>query len=126
MPLSPLLREYDIVLLDLDGCVWLGDMCTPGAPEAVAQLRTAGKAVAFLTNDSRMMPEDYVRRLWALGLQAGLEEVITAGSALQHVLAERHTHASAFVIGSDAVFRHAAYAGGRVVNGTDRAEEAGG
>jgi glycerol 3-phosphatase-2 len=124
MPLSPLLRQYDIVLLDLDGCVWLGDEATPGAPEAVTQLRSAGKAVAFLTNDSRMMPEDYVRKLWALGLQAGLEEVITAGSALQHVLAERHTNTSAFVIGSDAVFRHAADAGCRIVNGTDRAEEA--
>src|ERR1700683_4651119 len=111
MALSPLLNRYDNVLLDLDGCVWLGDACTPGAPEAVAQLRGAGKAVAFLTNDSRMMPEDYVRKLWALGLRAGLEEVITAGSALQHVLAERHTNTSAFVIGSDAVFRHAADAG---------------
>jgi len=124
MPLTPLLRQYDLVLLDLDGCVWLGDESTPGAPEAVTQLRGAGKAVAFLTNDSRLMPEEYVRKLWALGLQAGLEEVITAGSALQHALAERHTHKSAFVIGSDAVFRHAADAGCRIVNGTDRAEEA--
>ena len=61
MPLTPLLRQYDLVLLDLDGCVWLGDESTPGAPEAVTQLRGAGKAVAFLTNDSRLMPEDYVR-----------------------------------------------------------------
>src|ERR1700685_3763703 len=124
MPLSPLLREYDIVLLDLDGCVWLGDMCTPGAPEAVAQLRSAGKAIAFLTNDSRMMPEDYVRKLWALGVQAGLEEGITAGSALQHVLAERRPPTSALVIGSEAVFRHVTDGGCRIVNGTDRAEEA--
>jgi glycerol 3-phosphatase-2 len=124
MPLSPLLRPYDSVLLDLDGCVWLGDVCTPGAPEAVAQLRSAGKKLAFLTNDSRMMPEDYVRKLWSLGVQAGLEEVITAGSALQHVLAERHPPTTAYVIGSEAIFRHVSDAGCRIVNRTDRAAEA--
>jgi glycerol-1-phosphatase len=124
MPLSPLLRQYDNVLLDLDGCVWLGDESIPGAPEAVSQLRAAGKTVAFLTNDSRMMPEDYVRKLWALGVQAALEEVITAGSAIQHVLADRHPPTSAFVIGSDAIFRHVSDAGCRIVNGTDRAETA--
>jgi HAD superfamily hydrolase (TIGR01450 family) len=123
MPLSPLLRQYDNVLLDLDGCVWLGGECTPGAPEAVAQLRSAGKAVAFLTNDSQMMPEDYVRKLWALGVQAGLEEVVTAGSALQHVLAERHPPTQAYVIGSEAVFRHVSDAGCRILNGSDRATE---
>jgi glycerol-1-phosphatase len=124
MPLSPLFHLYDAVLLDLDGCVWLGDACTAGAPEAVAQLRSAGKAVAFLTNDSRMMPEDYVRKLWSLGVQAGLEEVITAGSALQHVLADRHPPTDAYVIGSDAVFRHVSDAGCRIVNHSERATEA--
>jgi glycerol 3-phosphatase-2 len=124
MALSPLLHSYDNVLLDLDGCVWLGDAALPGAPEAVAQLRSSGKTISFLTNDSRMMPEDYVRKLWALGVQAGLEEVITAGSALQHVLAERHPPTDAYVIGSEAIFRHVSDAGCRIVNGTDRAVEA--
>src|ERR1700683_2951891 len=124
MALSPLLNRYDNVLLDLDGCVWLGDACTPGAPEAVARLRGAGKGVAFLTNDSRMMPEDYVRKLWALGVQAALDEVITAGSALQLVLADRRSPTEAYVIGCDALFRHASAAGCRIVNGTDRATDA--
>ena len=35
MPLSPLLSGYDHVLLDLDGCVWVGDACTRGAAKAV-------------------------------------------------------------------------------------------
>jgi glycerol 3-phosphatase-2 len=124
MPLSPLLNRYDNVLLDLDGCVYVGDECTPGAPEAVSRLRSAGKAVAFLTNDSRMMPEEYVRKLWGLGVQAALNEVVTAGSALQHVLAERHASTDVYVIGSEAVFRHVSDAGCRIVNRTERATEA--
>lgn len=124
MPPSPLLADYDHFVLDLDGCVWVGDTCTPGAPEAVAALRSAGKALIFLTNDARRSPEDYVRKLWALGVRASLEEVVTVGAALQHLLAERARPASAFVIGSNAIFRHVADSGQRIVNGTERANEA--
>src|SRR6476661_4473338 len=68
MPLSPLLAQYDHVLLDLDGCVYLGDEPIPGAADALSELRAAGKSVMFLTNDARRAPEDYVRKLWSLGL----------------------------------------------------------
>jgi HAD superfamily hydrolase (TIGR01450 family) len=115
MPLSRLLAGYDNVVLDLDGCVWVGEACTPGAPEAVAELRAAGKRLAFLTNDARRSPEDYVRKLWGLGIQASLEEVVTVGAAIQHFLAGRE-RASVFVIGSPAIFRHVTDAGHRIVN----------
>ena len=68
--LTPLLAEYTYVLLDLDGCVYVGDDAIPGAVEAVAALRAAGKGVAFVTNDGRRSGEEYVRKLWGLGLQA--------------------------------------------------------
>src|SRR5436305_13087924 len=124
MGLSPLLEGYENVVLDLDGCVWVGEEPTPGATEAIAELRAAGKRLAFLTNNSRRSPEDYVRKLWSLGLRASLEEVVTVGSAIQHVLAERARGASVYVIGAPAIFRHVADAGMRIVNGTDRASEA--
>jgi HAD superfamily hydrolase (TIGR01450 family) len=123
MALSALLAGYDSVLLDLDGCVWVGEACTPGAPEAIAELRGAGKRLAFLTNDGRRSPEEYVRKLWSLGVQASLEEVVTAGAAIQHLLADRR-RANVYVIGSPAIYRHVADAGHRIVNGTARATSA--
>lgn len=124
MALSPLLTRYDHVLLDLDGCVWVGRACTPGAPQALAELRRAGKTIAFLTNDPQRSPEDFVRKLWSLGLQASLEEVVTVGGAIQHVLAVREKPPRVYVIGSDAIFRHVADAGARIVNASDRAADA--
>jgi glycerol 3-phosphatase-2 len=124
MPLSPLLTGYEHVILDLDGCVWVGDTVTRGAPDAVAALRAAGKSLIFLTNDARRSPEEYVRKLWSLGLRASLEEIVTAGAAIQHLLAERHRQAPTYVIGAPAVFRHVADSGQRIVNGTPRASEA--
>jgi glycerol 3-phosphatase-2 len=124
MPLSPLLASYDHVVLDLDGCVWVGDEPTRGAAEAIAELRAAGKSVAFVTNDPRRSPEEYVRKLWKLGLKASLEEVVTVGAAIQHLLAGRMPQIEAYVIGSPAIFRHVEEAGALIVNGTDRATDA--
>jgi HAD superfamily hydrolase (TIGR01450 family) len=124
MSLSPLLQTYDQVLLDLDGCIWIGDQPIPGSAEALAELRAARRAVAFVTNDARRSPEEYVRKLWALGLQASLEEVVTVGAAIQYALAGRLPGATAYVIGSPAVFRHVAESGHRIVNGTEQATSA--
>jgi HAD superfamily hydrolase (TIGR01450 family) len=117
MALSPLLAGYDNVVTDLDGCIWVGETPTPGVAEALSELRQAGKRLMFLTNDTRHSPEEYVRKLWSLGIRASLEEVVTAGAAIQHVLAERG-RGSAYVIGSSAVYRHVSDAGYRIVNGS--------
>jgi HAD superfamily hydrolase (TIGR01450 family) len=109
--LSHLLAGYDHVLLDLDGCVWVGDDGTPRVREAVQALREAGKGIAFVTNDARHSVEDFVRKLWGLGMRASMEEVVTAGAALQYVLATTPGWRRAFVIGSDAVHRHVEGAG---------------
>jgi HAD superfamily hydrolase (TIGR01450 family) len=124
MSLSPLFDNYEHVLLDLDGCVWVDQTATPNAREALAELRNHGKTLAFVTNDSRLAPEEYVRKLWSMGLQASLEEIVTVGSAIQYVLADRRPGTPTFVIGSAAIFRHVADAGQRIVNGTDRAASA--
>jgi glycerol-1-phosphatase len=111
--LSHLLAGYDHVLLDLDGCVWVGNDATPRSVEAVDALRAAGKGVAFVTNDGRYSVEDFVRKLWGLGFRASMEEVVTVGAALQFVLASTPGWRHAFVIGSEAIHRHVEAAGVR-------------
>ncbi len=123
--LSPLLRRYDQVILDLDGCVWVGDEAVEGSVEAIASLRTAGKRVAFATNNSWHPGEEHVARLWRLGVQASLADVVTVGGAMQHLLADTRTGLTAFVIGSPALTRHVEDAGLKVLNGSDLASRAG-
>ena len=118
MPLTPFAARYDHVLLDLDGCIWVEDEVTPRAAEAVDALRAAGKGVAFVTNDARHGTDDFVRKLWRLGLRASVEDVVTVGGALQYLLNERHQGDSAYVIGAPAVHDHVTDAGLRIVNGT--------
>ena len=123
MSVSQRIRPYDHILLDLDGCLWVGEDACEGAVEAVAALREAGASVLFLTNDVRHAPEEFVRKLWRLGFQASLAEVVTVGAALQFQLAGRG-HASAFVVGSQALVDHVAEAGLRILNRTPFATRA--
>jgi HAD superfamily hydrolase (TIGR01450 family) len=123
VPVSPRIRPYEQVLLDLDGCLWVGDDACEGAAEAVTALREGGAKVLFLTNDVRHAPEEFVRKLWRLGFQASLAEVVTVGAALQFQLSGRD-RASAFVIGSQALIDHVSEAGLRILNRTPFATRA--
>jgi HAD superfamily hydrolase (TIGR01450 family) len=125
VPLSALARRYRHFLLDLDGCLYVGDSPTERAAEALAALREASKGIVFLTNEVGSSPEEIVRKLWRLGFQASLDEVLTAGAALQFMLAGRAGGGgAAFVIGSQAVVDHVAEAGLRIVNNTEFATRA--
>jgi HAD superfamily hydrolase (TIGR01450 family) len=124
VPLTALARRYQHFLLDLDGCVFVGDSPTERAVEALAALREASKGIVFLTNEVGSSPEEIVRKLWRLGFQASLDEVMTAGAALQFRLASGRNGGAAYVIGSQAVVDHVAEAGLRIVNQTEFATRA--
>jgi glycerol-1-phosphatase len=122
--LSPLIERYDQLILDLDGCVWVGDEPVDGSVQAVAALRTAGKRLAFVTNNSWRSGEEQVQKLWGLGVKASLGDVVTVGGALQHLLAETRSRRTAFVIGTDALREHVRQAGLQLLNGSDEASRA--
>lgn len=122
--LSPTALAYDSFLFDLDGCLWVGEQAVEDAADALNALRTAGKGIVFITNDPRHGAEQYVRKLWRLGFQAAMDEVVTVGAALQSVLADSLVPRSAFVVGSPALIDHVARAGMTIVNRTERAAQA--
>ncbi len=126
MNLSSAVGSYDHLLLDLDGCLWLGDEPIEGASDAVTALREAGKSILFLTNDVRNAPEGFVSKLWRLGFRASLDEVLSVGAAVQFVLAGRNggRGGNAYVVGSQALVDHVAEAGWRIVNHTEFATRA--
>jgi HAD superfamily hydrolase (TIGR01450 family) len=124
LALSPTVARYDQLILDLDGCVWVGDEPVPGSVEAVEGLREAGKRLAFVTNNPRRSTEENVAKLWGMGVQASVHDVVTVGGAMQHLLAETRRGRTAFVIGTQAMLDHVAAAGLRVLNATDLASRA--
>src|SRR3954468_1553378 len=93
--------EFDGLLVDLDGVVWIGRELVPGAVEALTELLAAGKEIVFVTNNSVKAPRDYAARLREVGIAAPDDRVITGGAATARLAAERVGPAgTAYVIGA--------------------------
>lgn len=83
------LREMRGLVFDLDGCVWTGEVLTPGAAEVLALIRRQGKGLCFLTNNSRARARTMQAKLERLGVQAKEAEVLTPLEILGEVVAQR-------------------------------------
>jgi len=83
MPLSATVRPYDQVILDLDGCVWVGPDPLPGAVDAIEALRDAGKRIAFVIGAEPLykhVVDAGLRALNGTDLASRAEVVIVAGT----------------------------------------------
>jgi glycerol 3-phosphatase-2 len=113
-----LANEFDGLLIDLDGVVWVGRDLVPGSVEALHELFAAGKRVVFVTNNPGKPAAEYARRLSEAGVEVGAERIVTAGEATAGLAAGRvGKSATAFVIGAPAFQETVAAAGLRLLEG---------
>ena len=104
--------DFDGLIVDLDGVVWVGASAVPGSVAAIATLRARGIRLLFLTNDPRGSRAEYAARLHALGVPADEGEIVTSGSALASFVREREgVGTTAFVIGSPSLKAELGHAG---------------
>ena len=73
------------VLCDLDGVVWLAQRPIEGAVDAIARLRTSGRRVLFVTNNSKWQIADQEAVLARIGVPAEGDVVTSAQAAAQLV-----------------------------------------
>jgi glycerol 3-phosphatase-2 len=106
---------YDAFLFDLDGVLYRGTDRVPHAAASLARLRTLGKRVAFVTNNSASTPEAVAAKLRAAGIDAQSQEVETSALATAALLAGRHI-GSAFVVGEEGILDALTIVGIRVVS----------
>lgn len=93
---------YDVVLLDLDGVVYVGGHAVPYAAEAIRSAREAGVRVGFITNNASRTPGQIAAHLTELGVPAGPEDVVTSAQAVATMIAERYpAGASVAVLGAE-------------------------
>lgn len=93
----PLSRAYDLAMLDLDGVVYVGPHAVPGAPGHLADARTAGTRLAFITNNASRPPELVAEHLRELGVEATAADVVTSAQAAARLVADRYPPGSPVV-----------------------------
>ncbi|NUT36181.1 MAG: HAD-IIA family hydrolase [Hamadaea sp.] len=117
-----LVDGFDLVILDLDGVVFLIDRPIPGAVESVARLRADGVPVRFATNNASRRASEVADLLTGMGVAASAGEVLTSAGAAAALLAQRFPGgAPILVVGAPALRDEVQDAGLHVVRSADDA-----
>ncbi len=83
-----LVDDYDAVLLDLDGVVFVGPMAVPNAVDVIGTVRRGGHAVAYLTNNAARPVSAIAAHLRSLGIELEDADVVTSAQAAARMVAE--------------------------------------
>ncbi|MFM7321374.1 MAG: HAD-IIA family hydrolase [Armatimonadota bacterium] len=99
------MRLPRLCVFDLDGVLFRGETVIPEAPRCIERLRSAGVAVAFLTNNSSQPRTVYVAKLTRLGMPCTEEEIVTSASISAWYLREETVGrgATVFAVGGPGI-----------------------
>lgn len=86
----PLVEVHDLVMVDLDGVVYIGNDAVPGAADHLARVRASGVHIAYLTNNASRSPAAVADKLTRLGVDAHASDVVTSAQAAARLLLQHH------------------------------------
>ncbi|TYZ65420.1 hypothetical protein PybrP1_002497 [[Pythium] brassicae (nom. inval.)] len=89
----------DAFLFDCDGVLWRGDAGIPGAREAIELLRSLGKRVVFVTNNSTKSRETYVKVLTSHGIPVVAEEIVNSAWATVAYMKKENISGKVYFVG---------------------------
>jgi 4-nitrophenyl phosphatase len=115
---TPSLATLRGFVFDLDGCVWSGDVLNLGANETLTALHRSGRALAFVSNNSRATGLDLRERLHRLGVTVA-EHVLTPLEIIGEVIRERCGPSRVLAIGAPEMGAVIARAGHELVDVKD-------
>lgn len=78
-------ESYDVLLLDLDGTVYRGEVAIPGAQQALSGLAARQY---FVTNNASRTPATVSDHLTDLGFHAPVDAIVTSAQSAARLVAE--------------------------------------
>lgn len=99
---TELLARTNVFILDCDGVVWRGDSLISKVSDTIEYLRSQGKRVFFVTNNSTKSRAGYLKKFSKLGLKAEAEEIFSSSFAAAAYLDQidfKSTGKKVYVIG---------------------------
>jgi len=89
-----------LVLFDLDGTIYLSGKLLPGVKKLLQKISRANLNYAFMTNNSSVNPDDYLKKLNNLGLNVEPKNIITSSEATCLMLEDLRLGPKIFVLGT--------------------------
>ncbi|MDW8084114.1 MAG: HAD-IIA family hydrolase [Candidatus Caldarchaeum sp.] len=112
------LRDVKGLVLDLDGCVYVGETPIPGAAEALNRIRKRFK-ILFLTNNSTLTRAQYAVKLRKMGIEVGVNEILTSGHVAAKYVKRQKPDAKVLAVGEDGIVLEALQFGLTVIDHRD-------
>ncbi len=96
--MSVLADRFDVLLLDLDGTVYLGHRPIEHVAKALEQAAAKGARSIYVTNNASRPPALVAAQLVEMGLDAVPDDVLTSPQAASKMLIDRHPSGSAVLV----------------------------
>ncbi|KAG6467367.1 hypothetical protein ZIOFF_074810 [Zingiber officinale] len=125
-PLTPetarsLVDSVEAFLFDCDGVIWKGDKLIEGVPLALQALRSLGKKLVFVTNNSRKSRKQYAKKFASLGLDVSEEEIFSSSFAAAMFLKQRNfpKEKKVYAVGEEGILEELTLAGFSCLGGPE-------
>ncbi|KAI2626589.1 4-nitrophenylphosphatase [Hypoxylon sp. NC1633] len=123
--INEFLDKFDVFLLDCDGVLWSGDHLFEGIVETLEMLRSRGKRLVFVTNNSTKSRPDYQKKLTAMGIPSNVEEIFASAYSsaiyISRIMKLPAPKNKVFVIGESGIESELRTEGVPFIGGTDPA-----
>ncbi|KAJ3675409.1 hypothetical protein LUZ60_004451 [Juncus effusus] len=114
-----LIDSVETFIFDCDGVIWKGDKLIEGVPETLDLLRSKGKRLVFVTNNSTKSRKQYGKKFETLGLTVNEEEIFASSFAAAAYLQsiDFPKDKKVYVIGEEGIQKELELAGFQYIGG---------
>ncbi|CAL1353047.1 unnamed protein product [Linum trigynum] len=116
-----LIDSVETFIFDCDGVIWKGDKLIDGVPETLDMLRSRGKRLVFVTNNSTKSRKQYGKKFETLGLNVNEEEIFASSFATAAYLKsiDFPKDKKVYVIGEEGILKELDIAGIQYLGGPE-------
>ena len=105
MDKQQIIQKTKLFLFDQDGTLYLGSRLYDFTIPMLEKLKATGRRYLFMTNNSSLSVEDYIKKLGAMGITATREDFITSSQATAYYLKKHHPGKTLYVCGTKSLIR---------------------
>lgn len=123
--ITVLFDSVDAFLFDCDGVIWKGDKLIDGVQQTLDVLRSKGKKLIFVTNNSRRSRRQYAHKFHSLGVSVSEDEIFSSSFAAAMYLKVNNfpQENKVYVIGGEGILEELQQAGYTGLGGPEDGEK---